>query len=368
VRADQERSERPTAEGTALNGVLKGLRIVLVVVVLAAPFLLFLSGWLMEPKASLCNPDVERHPVEKDVAEPVTLNLRKGQRTTLSFGRDFNTKRLTVPLEVVDGTFVEKDNPLLFVVDEFHRDGEDDGAQLNTKSLHITAKKGGEFILVRICVERVETQAEDDAPTPAPSETPSPPGARGGARRTSLASLSPTPAPHQGSDDEAPASLAPHPGSYEGSITIIDGRAKTFTLPLTIKLSYPVWQNVAILLWVVILAGSFWVWSLKQDGEETDISADSIRDFGRWLVTLNGAIAVIGGSAGAIGVFIATYLKSPDWGADISQWLSLLAAMFTAFVAAATALARKSEATRRSYGRQARDQQGQQGQVEGQQG
>lgn len=327
-----------------LESALAFVRRALLVAILLAPPILLVSGWRMDPEPRLCNPDDEHVPVQKTVKDPVTLNLRKGQRTSITFGRDFNTKRLTVPLELVTGRLVEKDNPLLFVVDEFHRDGEDDGAQLNTKSLHITAKKSGEFVRVRVCVERADTEVAAD--TTAETQSAGRPGAMPSHARP-RPRRSPSPAIVVGETTSAPATTelpGPHPGTYEGSITIIDGRVQTFTLPLTIKLAYPVWQNVAVLLWVVIVVGSFWVWSLKRDVDDTTISADSIRDFGRWLVTLNGAIAVVGGSAGAIGVFIATYMKSPDWGVDISQWLSLLAAMFTAFVAAASALAKKVQA------------------------
>ncbi|HEY7875141.1 MAG TPA: hypothetical protein VIG64_08470 [Actinomycetota bacterium] len=279
------------------------LKIALCVTLVLIPIGLFLLGATMDARPSPCTDQQPHRELTEEVEEPATLNMRKGQMTVISFGRDLDTKRLTVPLEVVSGELADRTNPLMRVIAEFQRSGEDDGAQLSPKRIFVTAKGRGNLVRVRVCVERGDLVS--------------------------------------GSGGEAVP--APDPGTYEGSVSFVDKRVEPFTLPLTIKLAYPRWPNVALLLYGVILAGSFYVWVLRREStDEVVLSANGFREFFRWCAKWNGLFAVVGGSAAAITAFGATYLSSPDWGSGVMQALSLIGAMFTAFVTAASALAKKS--------------------------
>jgi hypothetical protein len=279
------------------------LKIVLCATLVVIPVGLFVLGSTMDARPSPCRDQDEHRELGDEEIRPATLNMRKGQMTTIAFGRDLDTKRLTVPLEVVSGELVDRTNPLMRVIAEFQRAGEDDGAQLSPKRIFVTAKGRGSLVRVRVCVERGDVVS--------------------------------------GSEGEHVPPL--DPGTYEGSVTFVDRRVEPFTLPLTIKLAYPRWPNVALLLYGVILAGSFYVWVLRREStDEVVLSAAGFREFFRWCSKWNGLFAVVGGSAAAITAFGATYLSSPDWGSGVMQALSLIGAMFTAFVTAASALAKKS--------------------------
>src|SRR5918999_1175813 len=78
------------------------------------PIALAVGGVLIEPRPSICTGQDKHRPLqaEDDEVVPATLNMRKGQRTTIVFGRDLDTKRLTIPLDVVEGELIERTNPL----------------------------------------------------------------------------------------------------------------------------------------------------------------------------------------------------------------------------------------------------------------
>ena len=279
---------------------------------------LFLLGWNIEPRPNECTAQRQHQSTTLSKPEPATLSLKKGENTTVPFGRSLETERLTIRLDVVKGKIVQPLNPLKLLVGQFRREGDADASDIPARRIFVNATvESLRLVALRICVDRdgpIESTAQEKV------------------------------------DDEDPS--PPHPGTYVGDVTITDRRVSTITVPITIKLAYSRWPYVALLWYFVALVGSVYVWALREKRGETDLmfSFSSIGKLGQWSSRWGGIVSIIAGSIGALTVFVASYLQSPDWGNGVEQILSLFGAMFTAFVTAGTAPHVVNSATNGSNG------------------
>lgn len=64
----------------------------------------------------------------------------------------------------------------------------------------------------------------------------------------------------------------------------------------------------------------------------------TVTDYLNWCFTPAGIVTVVVGVAAALGVYNATYLSSDNWGASAWQFLSILGALFSGFLAASTTI------------------------------
>jgi putative Ig domain-containing protein len=122
------------------------------------------------------------------------------------------------------------------------------------------------------------------------------------------------------------------PGTYVGTVSIVDSRVDRVDVPITITFSYPTWQYVLELLVLAVFAGSWYIWVL-QDKQPEDLAVSW--GFVRWCGSMIGVLSIGAGVVAALSVYNASYLNSASWGYTASQPLSLLGAMFTAFLAGA---------------------------------
>jgi hypothetical protein len=128
------------------------------------------------------------------------------------------------------------------------------------------------------------------------------------------------------------------PGTYQGVLSIIDARVARVDVPFTITLAYPGWPLVADLGILTVLAALGWVWLLTRSPANPS--------FGAWLLRGQGAVACGLGLAAAAAAFASVYLKSATWALDPLQIGGLVAAVFSAFVAAASISAVQQYLTR----------------------
>lgn len=128
------------------------------------------------------------------------------------------------------------------------------------------------------------------------------------------------------------------PGSYVGTVSLVDEQVGRVDTPVTVTMSYPIWQWPLAMLVFLLVPALGYVWLLKGSFLGTQNVPLSLRDFHDYAFSRNHVIAVGSGAAAALSLFSATYLRSPTWGTDAVQALALFGSMFAAFVASATAV------------------------------
>ena len=134
------------------------------------------------------------------------------------------------------------------------------------------------------------------------------------------------------------------PGTYRGNIAIVhDGRAIAI-VPVLVTVQLADWGIWVFLFALVILVGGpFFVWAsgrkpvfLIKDPKRKSPTWQEVRDtlkelYLRWLPFTN-FMGLFVGIFAAFSAFIASYWSNPAWGAKApNDWVTLLAAMFTAF-------------------------------------
>lgn len=124
------------------------------------------------------------------------------------------------------------------------------------------------------------------------------------------------------------------PGTYSGSVTVNDQRlAGPVTVPVTLTMQYTHPGKVLWLLVFVVIPGSWLVWVTKTSRGAMQFALSPA--WAEWVFTVGGLLTIATGTAAAVSVYVATYLKDPSWGTGVLQTLTLFGAMFSAFVAAA---------------------------------
>jgi hypothetical protein len=215
----------------------------------------------------------------------VMAKLRPSQREEVDFGRSITSRSITLYLDLSK----TMSSPTYFhvLVNPFTRA---DDASLQDPGRNIVARavSDGRTLLLNVCFRRSGNQHKDLG----------------------------------------------DPGSYVGSVTIDDRRlVAPVTVPITVTMQYP---NGVFLLWLyaaAIIPGAWCLWVIKDKPTGTDNALSP--KFFKWLITVNGAIAVVAGSVAAFTVYVAVYLRDPTWAATALQVLTLYGAMFSAFVTTA---------------------------------
>ena len=134
--------------------------------------------------------------------------------------------------------------------------------------------------------------------------------------------------------DRSSVHFAP-PGSYTGTVSIVDPRVERVDIPLTVSLSYPVWQLPLVALLLVLPVAVTNLWLLKGSFAK-NLQTVTVALFDDYAFSRNGFLAIGAGVAAAVLVFSTTYLSSPTWGVSFVDVLSLFGGAFAAFTAAAT--------------------------------
>ena len=104
---------------------------------------------------------------------------------------------------------------------------------------------------------------------------------------------------------------------------------------MTVTLAYPNWHGVLDLLVLAAVAGTWYIWVLRQK-KANDRAVGS--EFVKWCYSMIGVLSIAVGTVAAVAVYSATYLHSDSWGSSPEQPIALLGAMFTAFVAGAASV------------------------------
>ena len=125
------------------------------------------------------------------------------------------------------------------------------------------------------------------------------------------------------------------PGTYQGTVSIVDQRVGRVDVPVTVTLSYPSWQLVLELLVLASIGGTWYIWVLRQKKPGTLAFG---WDFLSYCTSMLGVLSITAGVIAALGVYSATYLSSTDWGSAATQPLTLVGAMFSAFLAGASSV------------------------------
>jgi len=114
-----------------------------------------------------------------------------------------------------------------------------------------------------------------------------------------------------------------HPGLYTANVGILDDKANTFRLPVQIGVQFDRWQLLALVVALLVLSiGTYLVWA-----------SSATAMFPSW----KSGGKVLFGIAAAAGVFYGTFWRDSTWGADASQFFTLVAASITAYMASLTA-------------------------------
>jgi hypothetical protein len=275
------------------------LRIALPLVALAALLSLFPVWYLVSGSrhsAPCTFPGIPQvvasPPAEPASFKPVKLVLISGQATTLAFNRDLGPKTLTLQYGI-NGTIPfagGNQSPQLGANDllGFVRDDQEalPGSQVDVKSWVQNGR-----VLLKVCIDRT--------------------GAGFAA-----------------------------PGSYQGTISIVDPRVSPVSIPVTVTLDWPIWQWVMELLVAAAVAGTWYVWVLQAPKNSAGAPV-SLLDF---CSNKLGILSIGAGIVAAFGVYSATYLNSVTWGSSSGQVFALFGAMFSAFLAGATAVHVSSKA------------------------
>lgn len=232
---------------------------------------------------------------------PAKLTLQSGEQTTLAFGRTRGIKRLNLLLDSVDAssftTGAAEGTPVRIQLSDFVRS---DFARLPSNLITATADAQGTLVRLTVCVNREKGSNVMD------------------------------------------------PGRYTGDVVFNDNRVSALSLPITVTISYDRLWVVALPSFVfVLLLASWYVWTLIAGipMKEVVISKPCMREFSRWLVSVGGVLSCAAGLAAAATVFGAAYLRNPSWGASSWEALALFGGMFSAFVTAATSIARVARPT-----------------------
>jgi hypothetical protein len=217
-------------------------------------------------------------------AKPAKLVLINGQVTTLAFNRAVTTKTLVIQYAIT-GTIDEdlKYPNLAHTQQSFLRSDE---AALPSNRIKVAAWYQNGRVLLSLCVDRSGGKLAD-------------------------------------------------PGTYQGTVSIVDQRVGRVDVPVTVTLSYPSWQMVLELLVLASIAGTWYVWVLRQKKPGTLAFG---WDFLSYCISMLGVLSIAAGVVAALGVYSATYLSSIDWGSAATQPLTLLGAMFSAFLAGASSV------------------------------
>lgn len=235
------------------------------------------------PKAQQC---AFKIPTQSKGQAPTTVNPAKlvlvdGQSTTLPFDRGQVEKTLTIRYNI-NGMIPGAPQFPNFGVDQMDFLRYDDAA-LPTSRVKVAAWYQDGQVVLQVCVNRSGSKLAD-------------------------------------------------PGIYQSTISIIDPRIAPNSTQVTITLSYPDWTRVLILLVLAALAGTWYIWVLRQ--KTADAFAISF-EFLKWCVTMLGLLSIAVGTIAAFTTYNATYMHSDSWGSSTQQPIALLGAMFTAFVAGA---------------------------------
>lgn len=281
---------QPAAPSENSSSSALSLWIGAIVIFAAVAALVALPMWsatLGQPKAMPCS-----FPGEPSQApgspgpstQPLKLVLINGQATTLAFDRALTTKTLTIQYGVTGTIQGVGQYPQLQVSQQdFLRS---DQVALPSDRVKVAAWYQNGRVLLKVCVDRSGSKLAD-------------------------------------------------PGSYQGTVSIVDPRVDRVDIPIVVTLSYPSWQLVLELLIIAALAGSWYVWVLQKKG----LSDPAIsRGFVEYCGSMLGMLSIAAGVIAAIGVYNATYLNSTSWGSTAEQPLSLLGAMFGAFLAGAASV------------------------------
>ena len=139
----------------------------------------------------------------------------------------------------------------------------------------------------------------------------------------------------QGQATEWNGSFELDPGTYKGVISLSDPRFPTTTVPFTINLAFPNQWDILMPLGGIILLGALYLMVLRRPPGVADERV-GLRDLDAFLRKPSAVASVIAGTVAAGGVYLTTYYTNDSWGAGIDFYL-LVAAMFSAFIAAGTA-------------------------------
>lgn len=123
------------------------------------------------------------------------------------------------------------------------------------------------------------------------------------------------------------------PGRYEGVLVIDDPRVNTVSVSVSVTLSY---ANTPAVVWLVpTLAGVglLLAWNIRASRTPSSVIID--KNFGHWLVTVEGCTALVAGLAAMTATFWATYMDGQTWGDSSQDVVLLVGALYTSFVAAA---------------------------------
>jgi hypothetical protein len=262
----------------------------LVITVVAGVFLLTLLVGLWywpsvggTPKAQQCpfnNPAQSAGPVPTAV-KPAKLVLADGQITNLPFDRGQVAKTLTIRYNI-DGTIPRAQQFPNLKVDQLDFLRYDDSA-LPTSRVKVAAWYQSGHVILKVCVNRSGSKLAD-------------------------------------------------PGVYQSTVSIVDPRVTPIDTQVTAALNYPDWTRILDLLALAALAGTWYIWILRQKTEgEHAISLG----FFKWCGSMIGVLSIAAGTIAAFTIYNATYLRSDSWGSSMQQPIALLGAMFTAFVAGA---------------------------------
>jgi hypothetical protein len=217
-------------------------------------------------------------------AKPAKLVLINGQVTTLAFNRAAATKTLVIQYGITGAIAGDLRYPNLAVSQQsFLRSDE---AALPASRIKVAAWYQNGRVLLNLCVDRSGGQLAD-------------------------------------------------PGTYQGTVSIVDQRVGRVDVPVTVTLSYPSWQLVLELLVLASIGGTWYIWVLRQKKPGTLAFG---WDFLSYCTSMLGVLSIAAGVIAALGVYSATYLSSTDWGSAATQPLTLVGAMFSAFLAGASSV------------------------------
>jgi len=238
-------------------------------------------------------PSSTAHPCTPGAPPPggavATLAPRGSPVDSIAFGRGLGTQVREFEFTVADERLATA-RCLPMQVNPFLRVDDGDSAQLDPQRIGAEAKVIGRQVLVTVAVMRTD------------------------------------------------ARFAPS-GTYSGTVSIVDPRIERVDIPLTMTLAYPVWQLplVVLLLTVPVAVGYLWLLKGSFHGGRPDADVKiSLGQFDDYAFSRNGILAIGAGTASAVLVFAATYLRAPTWGSSFVDAISLFGAMFAAFAAAST--------------------------------
>ena len=256
---------------------------------------------------------IPAQPTDEALAKQVlisdALKIKDPAATKISLGNSMGPAKIPILLEIQPNEAanpgVAKPEGIQVHVDLLRRGSDPDvsvAAKAWAKFTNHTAAE------LWICVARQSEEQKDD-------------GKSGSSTETKTSSSEPT--------------FKLDPGEYSGSVTFVDPRLPSTTIPFTVAVAFPIWPVVAMVLCLVITAGGVFISVARNDPKGSGHAG--FRVVATFLGTWAGLVALIVGGGAALVAYASTYLNNNSWGAATLDWVSLAGAMFTAFVAAATA-------------------------------